>query len=212
MGLSVSTDMLADIIKNDPESADYFNADVKVVNKLLRENGLPEHTEPTDVPASIRRDKMIGFPYSFLHYLRRAYAHRARDASWMASPLGADEDPGDDPLLDEVMMEFESHLLCHSDAEGYYVPIEFVDVIFDDQQELAGGMLGSTHMLKKELQLVAPALGITLQDGELTDVEVAKIDARIDDEDGLEREIITWVCLFEACNESLKHGTAICFT
>ena len=40
---------------------------------------------------------------------------------------------------------FDSHLLCHSDCEGFYLPIDFADVIVDakNQMRIAGGLLGS---------------------------------------------------------------------
>ncbi|HEY5758634.1 MAG TPA: hypothetical protein VIU34_22565 [Steroidobacter sp.] len=31
-----------------------------------------------------------------------------------------------------------SHLLCHSDAEGFYVPIDFEDIIVDNEDESRG--------------------------------------------------------------------------
>jgi hypothetical protein len=42
---------------------------------------------------------------------------------------------------------------------------------------IAGGMLGSSFMLLKELQAVAPALGIRLVNGQLSDEEAEKINS-----------------------------------
>src|SRR6202008_5022884 len=124
------------------------------------------------------RASLMSMPYSFIHYLRRAYAHRAADPAWMAAPLDEDEDPTDDPVLEEETEMLSSHLLCHSDAEGFYVPVDFDDVLFEEAEdgELPGGMLGSSYRLLDELVVVAPALGIRLDDGQLSDAEARRID------------------------------------
>ena len=211
MGLAVSTGVLADLLQNDAEGAAYIQEQLGVVNRVLADNGLPAHQEPTEVPPTIRRDAVSGFPYSFLHHLRRAYAHAVSHPSWKASPFPPDADPADDPVLEEEAGMLESHLLCHSDAEGFYVPVDFDEVLMDEQGELAGGLLGSTHTLQRELARVAPALGIELVDGVLGDAQVAAIQRRSDQEDGLHIELMVWLCLFEACNESIVHRTAIGF-
>ena len=211
MGLAVSTDLLADLLANDAEGASDLLAELEIVNRVLAEHRLPAHHEPRELPPSIRRDAILGFPYGFLHHLRRAYAHCLAHADWVASPTGADADPADDELLAEAMDQMDSHLLCHSDCEGFYVPIAFDEVLFDEQQALAGGMLGSSQSLQRELTMLAPALGIALSDGQLSDAQVAAIGARIDAEDALHIELTVWLCLFEACRESIAHRSAICF-
>ena len=211
MGLAVSTGVLADLLQNDAEGAAHLQEQLGVVNRVLADNGLPAHQEPTQLPPTVRRDAQSGFPYSYLHHLRRAYAHAVSNPSWKASPFPPDADPADDPVLEEEAGMLESHLLCHSDAEGFYVPADFDEVLMDEQGELAGGLLGSTHALQRELATVAPALGIELVDGVLGDAQVAAIQRRIDQEDGLHIELMVWLCLFEACKESIAHRTAIGF-
>ena len=213
MGLAIATGVLADLLQNDAEGAAGVQEKFEVVNRVLRANGLPEHREPLQVPASIRREQeVLSFSYSCLHHLRRAYAHRLADPSWVARPFPKDAKPTDDPLLQEEAAVMDSHLLCHSDCEGYYVPIDFDEVLIDDEDELAGGgMLGSSQALKRELAMVAPALGIQLVDGHLSDAQVTAIEQRMDHGDGLYNELRVWLCLFEACTESIAHRTAICF-
>ena len=118
----------------------------------------------------------------------------------------------EDPVLDEAQDMFDSHLICHSDCEGFYFPIVFDEVIFaDDEHALLGGMLGSSYKLREELVTVAPALGIFLLGEVLSDEEAERINARIDAEDGLERELMAWLAAYEACRLSIEHKTAIVF-
>ena len=211
MGLAVSTGVLVDALQNDAEMTEWLTAEFAVINELLADAGHDDHVEPRETPASIRRDPLHGMPYSWLHFLRRVYAHTRRDDDYRAEPLADDEDPTDDPVLEEETETFESHLLTHSDAEGYYVPVDFDEVLFDVSGELPGGMLGSSQRLQQELIDVASALGIRLSaEGELDDAEVARLVA-VDEADGLYRELIVWLCLYEASRESLAHGVEIRF-
>lgn len=45
---------------------------------------------------------------------------------------------GEDPITDEAVIDattnFSGHFICHSDAEGYYVPKNFEEVIFGDEE------------------------------------------------------------------------------
>ena len=214
MGLAICVGILADLIENDPESAEHFDEDFAVVNRKLAEAGLPPHVEPRVLPPLDSRAPIDGLPYSFIHYLRRAYAHRVTTPGWMATPLPEDVDPTEDETLEDVASTFESHLLCHSDAEGFYVPVDFEEVIFaeEDETDLPGGMLGSSYRLLEELVLVAPALGIALTDGQLSDEEAARLGDGMGDDEGLYREIESWLLLYESARLSIAHKTAIVFT
>ncbi|HEY0255069.1 MAG TPA: hypothetical protein VGC41_26260, partial [Kofleriaceae bacterium] len=174
MGLAVSTHFLADMIKNDEEGAGWIRNSIELVNTLLAEAGLPAHVEPTDVRTKMR-PHVGSFPYSFLHYLRRAYAHVHEGAE--LTPLAPGEDPTEDETVEDASSMFDTHLLCHSDSEGYYVPIEFEDVIFDTEKRgLPGEMLGSTQRLMAELLGSAPAIGIEVVNGVLPDEQVEAIN------------------------------------
>ena len=214
MGLAICVGILADLIENDPESVEHFEADFAAANRKLAEAGLPPHIEPRTLPPLESRAPLDGLPYSFIHYLRRAYAHRVTTPGWIATPLPEDTDPTEDETLEDVAHMFESHLLCHSDAEGFYLPVDFEDVIFaeEDETDLPGGMLGSSYRLLEELVLVAPALGITLSDGELSDEEAARIADSMGEDEGLYREIESWLLLYESARLSIAHKTAIVFT
>lgn len=212
MGLAISVGALAELQEEDPEGAQWLQDAIGQANALLQQAGLPLHVEPASLPQLDTRAMADSFPYSCLHYLRRAYAHAALDGQWRATPLAEGEDPTDDPVLDEAQDMFDSHLICHSDCEGFYFPIVFDDVIFaDDDHPLPGGMLGSSYKLREELATVAPALGIFLLGDELGDEEAERINTRIDAEDGLQRELLAWLAAYEACRLSIAHKTAIVF-
>jgi hypothetical protein len=59
-------------------------------------------------------------------------------------------------------MEYDSssHLLCHT-CEGFFVPVDFHGPpIFDTEDTLEGGWLGSSYRLMDELLEMSPALDI----------------------------------------------------
>jgi hypothetical protein len=209
MGLAISVGYLSDLERNDAEGAEWFRQSLEKLNAILEQNGLKPHLEPRFSGPIPPRADCSSFPYSFLHYLRRVYAHVVQDPNWRAEPLGNGRDPTEDAVLDEEYYMFSSHLLNHSDAEGYYVPQDFADVIFDDA--LPGGMLGSSQQLLRELVRVAPALNITLEGNELADDEARRINSVGESDEGLYREYIVWLALYEAAHASIKHNTLIVF-
>jgi hypothetical protein len=214
MGLAISVGALADLLENDTEGAEWLQEDLVVVNKVLAAAGLPPHAEPRELPPLDSRASLDSFPYSFIHHLRRAYAHRLVSSHWVATPVEDGIDPADDPAIQAALDELDSHLICHSDAEGFYVPVEFDEVLFSDSDdvELSGGMLGSSYRLRDELVLVAPALGIALTDGQLSDEEAERIEGLIDADEGLYREYASWLLLYESARLSIAHRTAIVFS
>jgi hypothetical protein len=114
MGLTIQVGLLAYFIKNDPEGAYLFRESIDRVNEVLDENGLPTHLEPKilNIPDAIS----WGFPYSWIHHLRRLYARAIDDPNWVPTPTPAGENPADDDVLDREMYMFDSHLICHSDS------------------------------------------------------------------------------------------------
>jgi hypothetical protein len=153
---------------------------------------------------------VIGFSYSFLHYLRRVAAYVSEYPNWKAQPFPDDEDPADDPLVDKYSTEY-NHLISHSDCDGYYLPIEFEEVLFDFSSRVPGGMIGSSFRLREELIAMAPALGIILnKTGDLNDDEAARIDTETEGAP-LRREKMVWLALYEASRLSIQYKAAIYF-
>src|SRR5262245_39591045 len=124
MGLAVAVGELADLLIHDEEGAEWLRASLAKVNAVLAEKNLPLHNEPEKLPKfDDDRTVLGGFPYSFLHYLRRAYAHWKQNPGKPITPCTPGEDPAADQAVDEESCMMDSHLLCHSDCEGFYVPI-----------------------------------------------------------------------------------------
>lgn len=212
MGLAIGVGDLADAIKNDPEAADCFKEEFATLNEVLKAENLPVHDEPTELPQISSRSDYDGFPYSFMHYLRRFYARSINNADWIPIPVKEGEEPAEDEVLDEQASMCESHLLCHSDCEGYYLPLDFDDVLISDDHEIPGGLLCSSYQLMKELIAIAPKLGIKIVDGKLSDVEASTINQEVSEQKGgFWIEKLVWLSLFEAARLSIEYKSAIHF-
>jgi hypothetical protein len=211
VGLSISVGALADALEEDPDWTSYLRKQLSAVNRLLKANKLPAHKEPTELPEMNDRARLDGFPYSWLHYLRRAVAYALQKRAGFA-PVAPGVNPSDDDAIDRELSDTRSHLICHSDCEGYYVPIDFPEVLYADERAfVGGGMLGSSQRALAEVLLAAPLLEIELADGKPTKTI---IDTIREEEDGghplwLERKV--WLCMHEKFRLSVEHKTAVVF-
>ncbi len=212
MGLAVGVGFLADMKRNDAEGFAWASGMFADVSGFLTRQGLPTWTEPEEVSLEGMRPHVSSFPYGFLHYLRRAYAHAVAYPDAVLSPLQGALSDEDWALIDDEGAMLSSHLICHSDAEGLYVPVAFADPLFADDGEgvPGGGMLGSSHGLLAELRIVAPRIGVTLEDGRLTDAEARRIHTGYADS-VWEREHVVFLALWEAARLSTERSTAIVF-
>src|SRR5262245_3097960 len=125
MSLCVCIGVLADTLSNDPEAADWIREELAGVNTVLEERGLPLHHEPEHLPALDDRSPVSGYPYSYLHYLRRFAALLAQRPGRVPEPCDDSTLHEADAVVDKHSAGMQSHLLCHSDCEGFYVPIDF---------------------------------------------------------------------------------------
>jgi hypothetical protein len=206
MGVCIGVGILADLAENDLESVDEERAHFDVINDVLRRHGLPEHHEPTSFPEPLRQYGPGGFPYSFLHYLRRFYARWIARRGLVPPPVREGERPADDPILEEVASP-KHHLLWHSDCEGYYVPIDFPEVLED--RRLTGLWLGSSVLLREELIGIAAPLGIELHDGQLREADARAIDEESESGGPYWIERLVWLTLFHAACLSIESKSAI---
>ncbi len=212
MGVSLSVGYLAWLNKEDadPEATTWLRESLVHVNRVLRANGLPEHVEPEELPKLSDRG-LLGFPYSWLHYLRRAVAY-ARQAPAEFGPLPAGQQASEDDRIDRELSVFmDSHLICHSDCEGFYVPIDFPEPLYDDGDGLAGGILGSSQRALAEVILAAPLLEIELKGERPTNLVVDSIQKEDDDAHPLWVERKVWLAMYEKFRLSIEHKTAVVF-
>src|SRR5438034_7049759 len=222
VGLAVYVGILLDVAESDPEMLDDLREDFAKTNAVLAEEGLPTYEEPEDGSWEPVSFDMYG--YSGLHYVRRIAAHLAA-----GRPLpppgddGASSDPVQEAYYDAVIgkprlfrksPKFDrrfDHLLVHSDAEGFYVPVEFDEVIFTD--EVPGSMLGSSHALARECEELAQALGVPPDLDPESEELWNESEAQGEGERWRRYGVETFTCvrLLAAARESLRRGAAVVF-
>ncbi len=230
MGLSLCVGVPAEIRESDPEYVEYFGQQVEAINEVLESFGLAPHREPFDVEDERTFECELSVE-SGLHLLRRVAAHLALKGEL---PPPGDEDAAGDAVLADYHRIFDTafaqghgaempfqHLIVHSDAEGFYVPVEFDAVIITEaSQEIEGGIVGSTHALLRECREVAAALdvpeGLAFDDEAVLDA----VDAQGEEEEGVDGEpkwrrygVETHTCLalVKACEASIETGAAVVF-
>ncbi|MGW1148882.1 hypothetical protein ACWD6I_28535 [Streptomyces sp. NPDC002454] len=163
MGLSISVGLLYDQKRNDPEGYAHHRRAFDRLALALRAEGVDwGEPEITDPPTAHTHSG--GFPYGDLMRLRRAYVLSPSSGEAPLPPAPPVDGPAwrrDLERIEDETMMFASHLLCHSDSSGYYVPVDFADPLLlrPESGVAGGGMVGSTHRLLQELDRVAAALG-----------------------------------------------------
>lgn len=226
MGLSVFVG-LGTVLREEGEreALEQLGQQFEVVNELLESFALPPHREPYELEA--RQVVSVDlYGYSGLHHLRRVAAHLALGEEL---PPPGDEEAADDPALQDYYELFDArlsegkaggmrfqHLIIHGDAEGYYLPTEFDEVIHADPSlEVAGGMLGSAHRLLEECLELARALELPDE----LDVESDEVwEAAENQGEGEAKwqrygvESHTCLALIKACRASIATGAAVVFT
>ena len=224
MGLVICVGFAAGADEADSEYQEYFEQQLEAVNEVLESFGLPRHEEPFDLDDEhLFEWEMYG--YGGLHYLRRVAAHLALRGEL---PEPGDEDAADDPVLADYNRIFEAafargeaaempfqHLIVHSDAEGYYVPVEFDAVLVPEASlEIAGGMIGSSHALLRECRELAAALELP---EDISADEEALLEAAENQGGGEAKwerygvESFTCARLMRACEVSVETGAAVVF-
>lgn len=224
MGLAICVGLPPEAREDDPEYVEYFEQQMAAINGVLESLGLPEHREPSDIEAE-RMLECEMYGYSGLHYLRRVAAHLALKGEL---PPPGDEDAGRDPVLNDYFKIFDAafaqgkaaeipfqHLIVHSDAEGYYLPVEFEAVLISEPSlEIAGGMIGSAHVLLRECRELARALDLP-EDLSLDDEALWEAaESQGEGETKWARygiESFTCLQLLRACEASIETGAAVVF-
>ena len=210
MGLSISVGLLADLKRNDTEGYEEYREAFGKLSAALAKAGV-DWQEPETGDGAVYSG---GFPYGYLTRLRRIYVlAQEGDRITPAPAHGTAEERRDRERIDDEMVMFSSHLLCHADDAGYYIPVAFDDPLFlPEGAEIAGaGMVGSSQALLAELIGIAPALGIELDEkGGPTARAGTDLEATPSD-DPFEPERYAWCRLYEACRAGIASGRAVVF-
>jgi hypothetical protein len=167
-------------------------------------------SEPA-APWGLARPHTAGFPYGYLHRLQRVYALHVEGQPVTPVTTASDLDDAQDTIADAASL-LSSHLLCHSDTAGYFVPAPLGDPVFlPEEAGVAGaGMVGSSQGLLRELVRIAPLIGVRLEpDGTLSDAEADRVHHN--DGDPFEPEQTAWLALHESCLVSIATGQPVVF-
>jgi len=199
MGLNLVVGIMADIHDFDEDFAEEVREDFAAISELL--NG--KWTEPA---AGKAEDFEMG-SYSRLHTLRRLAVHFAVHGT-LPEPVGEGLRASEDPLLEKVYATGPAdppapfdHLVQHSDAGGYYVPVDFPAVL----EDAPGGLLGSSVRLLAEARRLAEALGLP---------EDPELDPDEDTDEPWQHfrtEASVCLTLIAAAKRSIETGAAITF-
>lgn len=207
MGLGISVGMLCGQARNDPEGFEVHRDGFDLLAGALAKEGI-EWREPDVLHESGEHDYSGGFPYGYLAHLRRAFTlTQLGEAVTAASAVSDEQYRRDQAKVDDEMTMFASHLLCHADYAGYYIPVDFSDPLFlpEGAEVGGGGMVGSCQRLLAELVSFAPAIGIRL------DENGTPQETRVADDDPFDPEKYAWWHLYRACLASIESGHAIVF-
>jgi hypothetical protein len=213
MGLTIVVGILAGV---GDEDADHVRAHFAVIRELLDRAGAGQWAEPELNERDILEGDMWG--YSGLHTVRRVAVHLAQTGI-LPDPLEEAHKAAGDRLLAQAYAQVPGqpagpfdHLIHHSDCEGYYVPVDFEQVITDDS--LAGGYLGSSVRLLVETRRIASALGLPEDLDPDAEEVLGAWDATTPAAEGWQRYgIESYGCLrlIHAAKHSIATGAAIAF-
>ncbi|MFD7323598.1 hypothetical protein ACFV9D_21285 [Streptomyces sp. NPDC059875] len=204
---------LVDVLCHSPDNP--FAEEIAAYDKALTASGLPTIPVYAYMPGlSGDVAPVAGFDYEALHFLRRAYLLLM--CGLAVEPV--DELGGDYEQLLEMFEATaqQSHLVWHYDHAGAYVPVDFPAPLSSDELLEGGGPLGSSHGLLRELEFVAPAIGIDpanppaapLPPERPTSLE-EPAGAIAYDDNPFARERHVWLGLHAAATRSLGQGSMI---
>ncbi|UGY92741.1 hypothetical protein [Streptomyces gobiensis] len=207
---------LVDVLCHSPDNP--FAEEIAIYDKALHEAGLPSVPVYGYMPGlSGEVAPIAGFDYDALHFLRRAYLLQLHGLEVTpVDALGSD--------YEQLLEMFEataqqSHLVWHYDHAGAYVPIDFAAPLSNDELLAGGGPLGSSHGLLRELEAVAPHLGLDPANPPpapappVRPTELEEPAAPAPQDGGpFARERHVWLGLHAATTRSLAQGSMIVFS
>ncbi|MEL6309793.1 MAG: hypothetical protein AAFN11_11825 [Chloroflexota bacterium] len=146
------------------------------INQALATYGLEPHTEPESLKKGCWSAELLSTRE--IHCVRWIAAYL-----WHRKALPAYENPDTtryNPLVKQLEADMYdiaagrktvrdgfaktgfTHLVVHADDTGYYLPIDFDNVIFS-RHGIDGGMIGSSYRLREECAFIAQRLKFPIQ-------------------------------------------------
>lgn len=193
-----------------PGNAVRLTSDLRRLSMLLADEGITWSAPSRDTAVPPVRSAVRGFPASWIQDLKRIVALVETGAPVTPADCRGVHERGQALVREEAAM-LSSHLICHSSAEGYFVPVDLSSPVFlpEGSGVAGGGVVGSSQGLMRELRRCADDLGITLDDdGTLGDAEAARV-AALPDEHPFAVECVAWLALHEASRTSMATGHAV---
>lgn len=217
--------MLADLLVEDEEGAEWLEESIAKLNALLAIAGLQPHVEPRELDNGLTFSCSV-WGYGGLHHLRRIAVYLEPKRSFfglkegkLPKPLAEGQSAVDDPVLTARYADGAPsggghfpHLIDHSDAEGFYVPQDFPTPLISE--DILGGYVGSVQQLHAECLTLARAIGVPLDlDPESDEFNEAKDDTESDTAGWRAHRIAAYGCLqlLHACEASMKSGALLVF-
>ncbi len=236
MGLTLVVGIMSEL--SDAKSKAEFALQFQASNDALQEIGLAPHHEPENVKSW----SADGYGYSGLHALREVAGMLWKGNAIPREPLidGRGQPPLEDQLFKQVLSSYEApkplgffarllgdpyqpglppfiHLVFHSDANGFYVPLDFPMPLvpkFIEEKTAQIWPIGSTQRLKAEIDQLAAALEIPDNLASQDDALWQAVDTPVSDQALWQAQPIaaySAVILRDACRASLATGAAITF-
>jgi len=208
---------LVDVLCHSPENP--FSEELARYDKALSDAGQPPIPVYSYMPGLSGDVAPVAcFDYDALHFLRRAYLLSLQGLEVTpVDALGGD--------YEQLLEMFEgaaqrSHLVWHYDHAGAYVPLDFPHPVVNDELLEGGGPLGSSHGLLRELEFVAPAIGIDPANPPAapappdrhTTLEEPAVSPPLPADGPFSREHHVWLGLHAAATRSLGQGSMIVFS
>jgi hypothetical protein len=151
MGLAVMNFPLASMRGVDAEGEVFIRTSVDRINAVLVRRGLSPHHEPEQAAPrpTAAAGTLIDMPHKAYGALGDIIVGRWQGHHYTFENRGAG------------IIECRSHLVSHSGAEGFFVPQRFDLPLFaeGDEEELPGGLVGSSQVLAEELDSIRDEVG-----------------------------------------------------
>jgi hypothetical protein len=221
MGVVLHVGWLDEMRQCDSEGYRDAKKSFAAINKALRKEGVSEYEEPEDTNGRDWYFKLA--PSNGLAFLQRLAAYCQDDEDDMEWPTPGDPERMGNPLEDEVVEDVYSllevmafpHLIMHNPTWGYWVPVDFEEVIFPAKRLGIGNLLGSSIRLKRECEQLATILRLPLDldpdDKSVWDAIERRGKSRTRwKKYGVESHNL--LALYRACQHSVELGAAIYVT